>query len=121
MNDMGIVYDWVCGGIYPIADMITFGESNPLHFDLTAHESLDIRMRLVDYDSSNADDLQCPGVLLSPDDLRATFSMPGHRQTLTRAFNQKGGGSCHLVFTVEVDPIITFPEYEPRGPIGSDE
>jgi len=78
-------------------------------------------MRLYDFDAHSGDDLQCAGgVLLSPDDLRATFSMPGHRQTLTRAFNQEGGGACYLVFTVEVAPIITIPEYEPREPMGSD-
>jgi len=121
MNDMGIVYDWRCGGIYSIADMITFGESNPLHLDLTPFESLEISMRLYDFDAHSGDDLQCAGgVLLSPDDLRATFSMPGHRQSLTRAFNQEGGGACYLVFTVEVAPIITPPEYEPREPMGSD-
>jgi hypothetical protein len=111
MDDFGLLYSWEGGGIYPISDMVTWGDSNPIQMDLSPFESLDIRMRLYDYDSSTADDLQCSGgYLFSSDDLLAIERGPDRRQTLTRAFNEDGGGACYLVFTVQVEPIITAPE-----------
>lgn len=121
MNDMGIVYPWQCGGIYSIADMYTFGEDNPLHFDVAAYELLDIRMQVYDNDWATGDDLQCSGgALLTPDDLRAVASMPGRTRSFTRAFNQAGGGACYLVFSVEVDPVFTPLEHEPYQPMGEE-
>jgi hypothetical protein len=119
MNDFGIVFAWVCGGIYPVAGAINPGQEHPLEFMLTPFESLEIGMRVYDFDAHSGDDLQCSGgYLFTPDDLRAISHQPEHRQTFTRVFNQEGGGGCYLVFTIEASPRISLPEYEPPEPIG---
>ncbi len=119
MNDLGITYGWECGGIYPITGMLTFGEANPVELTLAPYESLEIAMRLYDFDPHTGDDLQCSGgYSFSPDDLRAIGRQPGRRQTFTRVFNEAGGGGCYLVFTIEAPRSISLPEHEGYEPVG---
>ncbi len=113
MNDFGITFGWDTGGVYSIADMPTLGESNPVHLDLNPYEYLEIAMKVWDDDHPGDDDVQCDGgYFFSPDDLRAIASMPDHRQTFTHIFQAEG--SCWLVYSIEVMPIIKLFEPEPR-------
>lgn len=81
---------------------IPFVTTDELWLPLDDYEVLSVGMNWYDLDHFS-DDRQCEGeYVFSFMDLNEIAAQPNRRMTINKYFNERGGGSCGMQFTISV-------------------